>query len=164
MVDAVIRKADSSDIESLCPLYFHFHEFHAKRVPERLVTLGPFSDFDNSELVTKLKKILGDEQAVLLVAQVGGQIVGLAEAYIRQDKPHPETKGYRYVHLQSLMVREDFRGQGIGALLVQAAEDWARKHGAREIRLDTWEFSGDPVGFYEKMEYRTFRRQMVHVL
>jgi len=163
MADVIIRKANSSDIESLCPLYFEFHEFHVKGVPQRLVTQAPFSEFNNSELSASLMRILDDEQAIILVAEVVGQRVGFAEVYIRQDEPHPMRMGYKYGHLQSLMVHEDFKGQGVGAFLVEAAEDWARERGASEMRLDTWEFAGDPVGFYEKMEYRTLRRQMVHV-
>lgn len=70
--------------------------------------------------------------------------------------------GSRYSHLQSLMVVEGFRGQGVGTLLIEAAEEWARERGAREMRLDTWEFVGDPVDFYEKVGYRTSKRRMVH--
>lgn len=60
------------------------------------------------------------------------------------------------------MVNEAFRAQGIGTRLIEVAEEWAREHGAREMRLDTWEFKGDPVGFYENVGYRTLRRKMVH--
>lgn len=83
MVDLTIRKANSSDIESLCKLYFEFHEFHVRGVSERLLTLGPFTEFDTSELAANLQKILDNEKAIVFVAEIADQSVGLAEVYIR---------------------------------------------------------------------------------
>jgi len=45
-----------------------------------------------------------------------------------------------------------------------AAEDWAREHGAAEMRLQTWEFDGDPLPFYIRLGYRTLRRTLVRDL
>jgi len=164
MADMSIREATSSDIQSLCRLYYEFHEFHARAVPERLITQGSLAALDDSELSTTLQTIIDDERAIILVAEVDGQKVGLVEAYIRHDEAHPLRRGYRYGHLQSLMVAKGCRGRGVGRRLIEAAEEWTKGHGAREMRLDTWEAAGDPVGFYEKVEYRTLRRTMVHVL
>lgn len=159
-----IRKAVETDIKALCRLYYAFHEFHVAGVPDRLVTLGPIEKFDCSQLITELKKIIENHDAVILVAEMDDHIIGLAEIYLREDEPNPQRVAYRYGHLQSLMVSPEYRGRNIGKLLVTTAEDWALKKGAVETRLDTWEFKSDPIKFYEKCGYRTIRRKMVHQL
>jgi GNAT superfamily N-acetyltransferase len=162
MTDFIIREASIVDIDSLCRLYYEFHEFHVRGAPDRLLSLGPLAEFDRSELALGLQKILDDEKATLFVAEVAGERVGFAEVYARQDEANPMRVEYQYGHLQSLMVLEGFRGQGIGTALVKAAEQWAKVRGVNEMRLDTWEFPGDPVSFYRRVGYRTLRREMIH--
>jgi GNAT superfamily N-acetyltransferase len=104
------------------------------------------------------------EDAVLFVAESAGEIVGLAEIYLRQDDVHEVTMAYRYGYLQSLMVSEAHRGQGIGIALVTAVETWAAAQGATEMRLETWEFAAGPLPFYERAGYTTLRRTLVRSL
>jgi len=164
MSDLTIHPANTSDIESLCLLYYQFHEYHAQQLPGRLSSLGSFSEFDSSQLRTSLHNILADPSAVIFVAELAGQIVGLVELYLRSDESNPMRVSYTYVHLQSLMVLESFRYRGIGTALVAAAENWAKELNATEIRLDIWEFPGDPLGFYQAIGYQTIRRQLVRQL
>ncbi len=69
-----------------------------------------------------------------------------------------------YGYLQGLMVAPACQQQGIAAQLVAAAEGWAQVHGAAEMRLQTWEFDGDPLPFYDRLGYRTLRRTLVREL
>ncbi len=164
MKDVVIRLACPQDIETLCALYFQFHEFHVRGVPGRLVSLGELETFDRSELSASLATIIHRSDSALFVAQVAGECVGLAEVYVRQDESHLARVVYRYGHLQSLIVRADFRRHGIGARLVAAAEQWVREQGAAEMRLDSWEFAEGPLPFYTRQGYHTLRRTLVHQL
>jgi GNAT superfamily N-acetyltransferase len=43
---------------------------------------------------------------------------------------------------------------------VEAAQNWAKEKGAAEMRLETWEFPGGPLPFYEKIGYRTIKRTL----
>lgn len=70
----------------------------------------------------------------------------------------------RYCHLQSMFVPEDRRRSGIGKRLLASSESWARAKGAKETRLDVWEFDEGPGGFYEKHGYRPCRRSYVRTL
>jgi aminoglycoside 6'-N-acetyltransferase I len=40
--------------------------------------------------------------------------------------------------VEGLYVREEVRERGIARALMQAAEDWSRAHGAKEMASDTW--------------------------
>ena len=156
-----VRPAGLRDLEWLCKSYYEFHEFHVRGVPDRLATLGESDPGEDSKLRASLEKIINGDDSMLFIADVTGRPVGFAEVYVRQDTPDPARVSYRYGRLQSLMVDEAFRRQGVGRRLMEAAERWAREQGATEMRLDIWEFGQGPLGFYGKTGYRTLRRTMV---
>lgn len=160
-----IRLADMQDIEALCRLYFEFHEFHVRGVPDRLLSLAePPDTYEHSELYRSLGQIINDEGSALFVAEVAHQLVGLAEVYVRRDEPNPLRVRHTYGHLQSLLVCEPLRRQGIGTRLVEAVEEWAKEQGAAEMRLETWESAEGPLVFYERIGYRTLRRTLLRQL
>lgn len=159
-----VRPATLNDIPELCRLYFAFHEFYVASVPKRLKSLGSWEEFDASQLTHRLQEILDNHKSCLFVADANGTLVGFVEIYIQEDEPDPARMMYVHGHLQSLMVVPGWRKKGLGKRLVHAAERWAAKKGASEVRLDTWEFPGDPVKFYEKIGYRTLRRKFVRRL
>jgi GNAT superfamily N-acetyltransferase len=159
-----IRTATSTDVPQLCKLYYDFHEFHAAEVPERLKGLGPWEEFDTTQLSSDLLGIINNPQARLFVADNDRILAGLAEIYLREDEPDPVKVSYIYGHLQSLWLAPDWRKQGLGKKLLDAAETWAAEMGASEMRLDTWEYPGDPVKFYEQTGYRTIRRTLLRQL
>lgn len=164
MNDVKIRLAGKKDQKVLCRLYIEFHEFHVRGVPERLWSLGDSDKYDCSELYPKLEKIIKSEDSVIFLAEVDEEPVGLAEVYIREDKPDPARVQRRYGFLQSLIVTQKTRKQGIGKKLVQASESWAKEKGAVEMQLDIWEFADGPLDFYQNLGYRTLRRSLVRGL
>lgn len=161
MSQATIRLATERDFEALCRLYHEFHDFHVLGVPDRLRSLEPQGEGGDSELIDALHRIVDGPDSTLFVAEVSGEVVGLAEVTIREDESNIVRVSRRYGHLQSLMVSESFQQHGLGSLLLEAAQRWAKEKGASEMRLDTWEFPAGPLGFYEIQGYRTLRRTLV---
>jgi len=159
-----IRLAGMQDLEALCRLYVEFHEFHVRGVPDRLRSLGHPEKYDYREMYPRLEKIIKRDDSEIFLAEVGGKPVGLAEVYVREDKPDPARIQRRYGFLQSLIVTEKSRGQGTGKKLLQASEKWAKEKGASEMRLDIWEFPYGPLEFYQRVDYRTLRRTLVREL
>ncbi len=160
----MIRPAKTYDLDAVCRLYVAFHEFHVSGLPDRLCSIGDPHTFDCADLSDNLAHLLTKPDAAILVAEVDQRIVGLTEVYLRQDEGDSPKVLYRYGYLQSLMVDESVRGQGIGTALVAAAEQWARELGASEMRLETWEFPAGPLTFYEGVGYHTLRRMLVRRL
>lgn len=60
--------------------------------------------------------------------------------------------GWFYISL--LFVKEDLRGRGYGHRLLVAAEEEARKRGAKHAYLDTFSFQAP--GFYQQHGYEIF--------
>lgn len=161
---ANIRLAQAKDLPALCALYHAFHQFHVAGLPTRLASLGDLDDFDCGEIISQLAQIIEDTEAAVFVAELNQEIVGFAEVYFRQNAPNPAAVTYNYGYLQSLMVDERFRGQGIGRQLMRVAEGWARAKGAEEMRLETWEFPAGPLKFYENSGYHTLKRTLIKEL
>lgn len=61
---------------------------------------------------------------------------------------------YDWLFVELLVVPEAFRGQGLGARMLQQAEGWARERGCVGVWLDTFSFQAP--GFYEKQGYTVF--------
>lgn len=144
-MDVRIRQATNQHLVALGELYLEFHEFHVQRVPERLRSLLAQGLLEREELQRQIRSILHQEDALLLVAEKDGSLVGLAELYLREDdRENPAVVAHRYAHLQSLVVTARARHNKVGQSMLEAAEAWAGANGAEEVRLDIWEFAAGP--------------------
>lgn len=155
-----IRLAHRQDLPALCRLYHELHAFTLQGAPDRLRALNEFDYFGPSWLSLTQVKLIDALTVTIWVAEVNGQVIGLAEVYLRED----ENDAHRFGYLQALVVGQAWRGFGVGRQLLAAAETWSRSQGATELRLESWEFDQGPLGFYERQGYRTLRRTLVRTL
>jgi aminoglycoside 6'-N-acetyltransferase I len=72
---------------------------------------------------------------VALVVEVGGHVVGFAEASLRVDYVNG-TQTTPVGFLEGLYVDRDHWRRGIARALVAGVEDWARARGCRELASD----------------------------
>ena len=156
-----IQQVTVHDIDTLIFLYDEFHAFHVRGVPDRLRFPAQPDDAHVAAVRQSLSDLLKREDAAIFLVWVGETAAGLAEVYIKQDEENPFRIAHRFGYLQSLFVLESFRKHGLGKLLVEATQRWAKERGATEMHLDTWEFDAGPLHFYEHLGYRTLRRHMV---
>lgn len=160
-MNLTLRLAAPGDFDPIFQLYFEFHQFHVVGAPKYLRGMAAPDDRSNTELVESLHKIMTGQDSALFVAEHDSELIGLAEIYlVHPDLPDRLVQPVTYGLLQSLIVKESYRGQGLGRLLVEQAERWAREKGATEFRLDVWEFAAGPLRFYERLGYRTIRRTL----
>lgn len=84
----------------------------------------------------EMRDIFGhvETQLVLIAETSNGKLVGFLEASIRPfvEDCHSENVGY----LEGWFVETEYRQNGIGRKLVQAAENWARNKGCEEMASD----------------------------
>lgn len=94
------------------------------------------------------------EAEVTFVAEIEGRVVGFVEASFQ---PPFETASRQIlrelVHprlvVGALVVEEAFRHQGVGTLLMDAAETWGRDNGAVTASVETYFASPISMPFYE---------------
>lgn len=164
VIPVTIRPAEAADLEALCELFLDFHEFHAQGVPDRLTTMRDPLGRHREDLEARLGSLVAGHGSNLIVAELDGEIAGFAEVYLRQSDPSAPVVPRKYAYLQSLMVAEHVRHEGLGAMLLAAAEAWAHDRGAAEIHIEVWELPGGPLPFYERQGYRALRRSLVRSL
>ena len=73
-------------------------------------------------------------QVAFVAERVGGTLCGFLEAGVRPYADGCETPNVGY--LEGLYADADVRRRGVGALLVRAAEEWARSRGCSEMASD----------------------------
>ncbi len=88
------------------------------------------------------------------VAEVDGSIVGTAWLHVAERPPRNESFDRRYGDVQSVMVRERCRNQGIGTALMTAVLTEAR---ARQLSHVTVHSGRRAVDFYLRNGFRLHR-------
>lgn len=91
--------------------------------------------------VTETRRQLGD----VLVAEADGEVVGICQVIIFQ---HFQHAGAWCCEIESVHVRSDSRSRGIGASLLQAAEELAQARGCYRIQLTSRNVREDAHRFY----------------
>jgi GNAT superfamily N-acetyltransferase len=81
----------------------------------------------------------------VLVAEVDGEVVGVCQVMVF---PHFQHTGGWCCELESVHVRDDARGQGIGAKLLEGAEEIARREGCYRMQLTSRNVRLDAHCFY----------------
>lgn len=75
--------------------------------------------------------------AIFVSENKDGSPTGFVEVGLRSHADGCDT-AHPVGFVEGWFVQENFRRQGIGQALLQAAEDWARQQGCTEIASDTW--------------------------
>jgi GNAT superfamily N-acetyltransferase len=122
-----VRRATSEDTEALAALMTH---------------LGYPTPPDAMRL--RMARIAVLPEYATWVAEADGAVIGMAGAMRGWGYNHDAP----YVRLTALVVGPEHRGQGTGAALVRAAEDWARTQGAASLHLTTRLHRADAHRFY----------------
>ena len=119
-----VAHLDDAAWGELEPLFRALHDYHAPLTG--VVLAEAWEDAQRSRVT------VGDDGLVLL-ARAGGGAVAFANAHIPRSAPvFEEHVGV----LDSMYVRPEFRGQGVGRRLLAAVEQWCRGRGVEELRLN----------------------------
>jgi aminoglycoside 6'-N-acetyltransferase len=88
-----------------------------------------------------------------LVAVADGRVVGMIELWLKRPQDPEGARQPRMKADLGLAVAPDWRGRGVGTALMQAAEDWARAHGAGRMILDLDANNTGALRLYERIGY-----------
>ncbi|MDY6392497.1 MAG: GNAT family N-acetyltransferase [Bacilli bacterium] len=104
----------------------------------------------DDDLKKTYEKMRGDGRYSTLIAEVGGEVVGLVTAVFSYAVGHPNG----YVKINGLGVRQEYRRKGIGKALLEAAERVAIDSGAPYIALASGFAREEAHAFYEHNGYQ----------
>jgi aminoglycoside 6'-N-acetyltransferase I len=111
-------------------------------------------DETKADLKKEFEKILKAPKETAFIFLDGSQPIGFVTVCMRVDYVEGSNSspvGY----LEGLFVEKEYRKAGIGKLLVDAAEDWARKKGASEMGSDTDAVNKVSQKFHKAVGYQT---------
>src|SRR3954465_3368721 len=104
---------------------------------------------DSGEIPARLEKLYARPGTAGLVAEQDGEIVRAPTVHILPPLHTSDPTAW----LTAVVVEEKARGQGIGAVLVEKAEAWAKDHGARRISLTSALHRTRAHKFYKDLSY-----------
>ncbi|MBN2739002.1 MAG: GNAT family N-acetyltransferase [Spirochaetales bacterium] len=148
----IIRKAEEKDIPAVIELFQQVQRSHVKAMfdvfrgeddPSRLATLG-------SQILGWIQK----PTVLLSVAEEGDSLRGALCAY-RVDIPddHPVLKKRSFIKIDTLVVREDSYGMGIGRRLMEEVLQWAASQRLRDIEVSSYVFNQRAREFYDHLGF-----------
>jgi GNAT superfamily N-acetyltransferase len=148
MADDIIRIATEGDLPALGRLGATLVQQHRAFDPRRFIAI----DDADASYATFLREQMQHDDAVVLVAERDGAVVGYAFASIEPPsmKELRDTAGF----IHDVLVDESARQSSIGTALVNAAVDWLREHGAVRVMLWSAERNASAQRLFLRLGFR----------
>jgi GNAT superfamily N-acetyltransferase len=133
--DVVIRSARPADMPAVAAAYEWLFVPPGQRPPH----------WDEANAVRALHQVSSSDRSDVLIADAQGNPVGFCTVYLDILSVRFGQRSW----IEDLAVHPHRRSQNIGGRLLTAAEDWARRHGATHIELDSSNDRTRAHRFYE---------------
>lgn len=88
------------------------------------------------------------ENIRVVVAEIGGELVGSGYALIKENKAYKAPQ--YYVYLGFMYVIPEYRGQGINGKIMNDLIDWGKAHGYTEVQLEVYAENESAIKAYAK--------------
>jgi ribosomal protein S18 acetylase RimI-like enzyme len=132
-----------------------------------MMTIREYLDKDYAaatDLMRKLTELMGEKfdefrwktsllarkhaQEAMFVAIEDERVVGMSFAEMKG------SKGHTYGYINSVIVDDDYRGQGVGELLIQKAIMHLGRLGADKIQINVRKEAAGAIKLYEKIGFK----------
>ena len=135
-------------LDELEPLWLALFEHHLSVGAAGFPVVDPATSWQRRRrLYTRL---LDEPETVIITASRGPRPVGYCLAHIHHGADDTWPTGDRIGEIESLAVLAAERGQGVGTLLLDAAEAYLAEHGAHDVMLAVVAGNAAAMKFYER--------------
>ena len=143
------------DFDNLCSLFVQVDKFHADLVPEIFQEFpGPARPRDY------LQHFINNDDAEIIVVENTEEIIGLITLKKTDNPSYPIFRRHPHVMITTLVVDKSHRRQGVGSILLQAAQDWTRSRGVRFLQAYVWTANTTATDFYSKHAFNTLTQRL----
>jgi ribosomal protein S18 acetylase RimI-like enzyme len=142
-----IRKAHEDELKSIQDLNHKLFLWDYDRDP----TLNINWPYEKAGEEYFRKKISG-ESGVCFVAVAGSGVVGYLAGYMFEKIAAYDT--VKRSELDNIFVEEEFRGQGVGKLLVEEFLAWSKFNGATSTVVSAYSLNERAIEFYERVGFK----------
>lgn len=152
-MNIIIRRASIDDLAAVCQLSQLLFDYERQYTDE--FNMGWSHAKEGQEFFTKRLK---SRKSFILLAQDGNNLVG----YILITMEKLSWRAFNPIaDVVNLSVAPEYRGKGIGTVLVQKAKKLALKRGAKRMGVSTLAGNAPAIRFYQRLGFRDFYMQMV---
>ncbi len=129
------RRSDVAELTSLLRVLFTIEEDFGVDGPLQKKGLG---------------MMLDTEQACILAAEVSGRVIGMCTGQLTVST----AEGGPALLVEDVIVRSEYRGQGIGRMLMEEIFRWGGRKGALRLQLLADRNNIPALKFYEKLGWK----------
>ena len=138
-----LRKATLEDLnKGLLEAYIDGYRFHQKGRPDVFNI--------ESDEVLKNKIIKDFDRLEIIVSTLNDEVTGYISYEIKE-------KTYKKMYIDQLAVRNCFKKQGFGKLLMSKVKEIAASEGCKRIEFNCWMFNESAQGMYEHLGFQKQR-------
>jgi GNAT superfamily N-acetyltransferase len=146
----LVEPAVAADYDAICDLLAEGDRLHVEKTPDVFCArAGP------ARTMQWLLARIGAADRAVLVARDDGGVVGVVEVSMKPPRAGDGLVQRRVAIIDDVVVREPYRGRGIGRALLEAAHRWATARGAAAVQLHVWSWNERARQLYERMGYAT---------
>jgi phosphinothricin acetyltransferase len=135
-----VRPATDADVAAICEIY-------NQGIEDRLATLE--TELRTPEERRRWLAARGPRHPVI-VAEADGRVVAWGSL-----NPYNPREAYRHVADFSIYVAREWRGKGVGTLVLTRLIALAREHGYHKMVLSAFPFNAPGMALYERLGFRT---------
>ncbi|MGC1122848.1 MAG: GNAT family N-acetyltransferase [Candidatus Methanofastidiosia archaeon] len=152
-MEPTIRTAQNQDIDAITELNSELADYH-----RALDVYYRSGEETRSVFRQYVRDILDKRHARLVVAEMGGRVVGYCIGRIEPTKPFiaPERIG----KISDAFVKDVYRNCGIGRLMVHSLFNWFKEKGIFQIELSVDSRNENGVKAWENLGFREFMKKM----
>lgn len=148
-----VRSASDGDYEEVNRLWLELNAHHVEAEPELIQRVPEYQDRPGYE------RVLGDPQQDILVLCDESEI--LAAAWLEERKHEGgQAIEMRVAFILEICTKETSRNRGLGRMLMQAIEEWAKERQLERIEFNVWANNSSAIAFYESLGFRYARHEM----
>jgi GNAT superfamily N-acetyltransferase len=150
-----IRSGTMGDCPLACELLREIDGQHARMRPD---VFQPF--VDSAQQRDRITRFVDQDDAEMLVAEIDSELVGLATVRVSTYPEAPMFRAGSRVCLDDLVVRSEFRGRGIAAILVDRAAEWAQSRKIPSLVINVWNENEGGLAFFTENGFEPRCQQM----
>lgn len=147
-MDISIRKCRSDELEELRAIAYETYDetFRPMNKP-RTINRYLAESFDRKKLAAEMTNPASHFYFLFADEQLAGYLK-INEAPAQSDLNDPQS-----LEVERIYVRKDYKGKGLGTLLLNFALQLAEEMRKRSVWLGVWEKNTDAIAFYKKMGF-----------
>ncbi len=142
-----IRKATLDDVKDMQEFMFHLmHDELVNYMPTNKVKWAK-SKKSHEYFVNRIKKI----NELAIIAEFKGEKIGYLSGYVHGPLPYRTEK--KFGILGDMFVVQEHRSKKIGTKLITEFKKWAKKRGAKVLRIESYSANKKALKFYRRQGF-----------